>query len=69
MSSAASASSETTRLLCVGSTVVDVNIQGLTRFPVPDVEFTQASDVAHEQPARLLLVVTIHCRHPAAAAA
>ena len=43
------------RLLCVGSTVVDVNIQGLTRFPVPDVEFTQASDVTHEQPARLLL--------------
>ena len=35
--------------------VVDVNIQGLTRFPVPDVEFTQASDVTHEQPARLLL--------------
>ena len=55
MSPAASASNETTRLLCVGSTVVDVNIQGLDRFPVPDVEFTQASDVAHEQPARLLL--------------
>jgi len=49
--SAPAASSDTSRLLCVGSTVVDVNIQGLTRFPVPDVEFTQASDVAHEQPA------------------
>ena len=55
MSSAAAASSDTPRLLCVGSTVVDVNIQGLTRFPVPDAEFTQASDVTHEQPARLLL--------------
>lgn len=49
------ASSDAPRLLCVGSTVVDVNIQGLTRFPAPDVEFTQASDVAHEDPARLLL--------------
>lgn len=49
------ASSDAPRLLCVGSTVVDVNIQGLTRFPVPDVEFTAVSDVAHEDPARLLL--------------
>lgn len=55
MSPAAVASSDAPRLLCVGSTVVDVNIQGLDRFPVPDVEFTQASDVSHEQPARVLL--------------
>ena len=43
------------RLLCVGSTVVDVNIQGLERFPVPDLEFTDTSDIAHNDPARLLL--------------
>ncbi len=43
------------RLLCVGSTVVDVNIQGLQRFPVPDLEFTDTSDIAHNDPARLLL--------------
>jgi len=43
------------RLLCVGSTVVDVNIQGLQRFPVPDLEFTDTSDIAHDDPARLLL--------------
>ena len=55
MSPAAAASSDALRLLCVGSTVVDVSIQGLQRFPVPDVEFTQISDVTHEQPARLLL--------------
>ncbi len=55
MSPAAETGSGLTRLLCVGSTVVDVNIQGLTRFPAPDVEFTDASDVAHEDPARLLL--------------
>ena len=55
MSPAAAVRSDAPRLLCVGSTVVDVNIQGLERFPVPDVEFTQASDVAHEQPVRVLL--------------
>ena len=55
MSTTAAAGCDPPRLLCVGSTVVDVNIQGLTRFPVPDVEFTQASDVSQEQPARLLL--------------
>ena len=55
MSPPAASGSDTRRLLCVGSTVVDVNIQGLTRFPVPDAEFTQASDVTHEEPARLLL--------------
>ncbi|MDE2869531.1 MAG: carbohydrate kinase family protein [Chloroflexota bacterium] len=55
MSPATVASSDAPGLLCVGSTVVDVNIQGLTRFPVPDVEFTDVSDVAHEDPARLLL--------------
>lgn len=55
MSPADVASSSAPRLLCVGSTVVDVNIQGLDRFPEPDVEFTQASDVAHAQPARVLL--------------
>lgn len=55
MSPAAETGSDLTRLLCVGSTVVDVSIQGLQRFPVPDVEFTQASDVSHEQPARVLL--------------
>ena len=55
MSPAAETGSDLTRLLCVGSTVVDINIQGLDRFPVPDVEFTQASDVSHEQPARVLL--------------
>ena len=55
MSPAAETGSDLTRLLCVGSTVVDVSIQGLDRFPVPDVEFTQASDVSHEQPARVLL--------------
>lgn len=55
MSPAAADSNDASRLLCVGSTVVDVNIQGLRRFPVPDVEFTQASDVSHEEPARLLL--------------
>ncbi len=43
------------RLLSVGSVVADVSIQGLRRFPRPDVEFTAASDVTHEQPARLLL--------------
>ena len=55
MNSPATSRSGAPPLLCVGSTVVDVNIQGLTRFPVPDAEFTQASDVALEQPARLLL--------------
>ena len=55
MNAAAAGSSDTPRLLCVGSTVVDVSIQGLERFPVPDVEFTDASDIAHEDPARLLL--------------
>ena len=55
MSAAAETGGDLTRLLCVGSTVVDVSIQGLQRFPVPDVEFTQISDVTHEQPARLLL--------------
>ena len=55
MSPPAESGSDLTRLLCVGSTVVDVSIQGLERFPVPDVEFTQASDVSHEQPARVLL--------------
>lgn len=55
MNPPAADSSEAPRLLCVGSTVVDVNIQGLTRFPVPDVEFTAVSDVAHQGPARLLL--------------
>ena len=55
MSPAAAVRSDAPHLLCVGSTVVDVNIQGLERFPVPDVEFTQASDVAHEQPVRVLL--------------
>ncbi len=55
MTSAAASGNDPPRLLCVGSTVVDVNIQGLTRFPVPDVEFTDASDVTHEDPARLLL--------------
>lgn len=55
MNQPADASSDATGLLCVGSTVVDVSIQGLTRFPIPDEEFTEASDVTHEQPARLLL--------------
>lgn len=55
MSPPAESGSDLTGLLCVGSTVVDVSIQGLDRFPVPDVEFTQASDVSHEQPARVLL--------------
>ena len=55
MNATAAAGSDTPRLLCVGSTVVDVSIQGLPRFPVPDVEFTDASDITHEAPARLLL--------------
>ncbi len=41
-------------LLCVGSVVADISIQGLERFAEPELEFTSASDVWHEQPTRLL---------------
>ena len=43
------------RLLSVGSVVADVSIQGLKRFPLPDTEFSDRSDVEHDRPARLLL--------------
>ena len=42
-------------LLCAGSIVVDINIQNLPRFPQPDLEFTERSDVWHDAPARLLI--------------
>ena len=47
--------SATPRLFSVGSAVVDVSIQGLKRFPLPDTEFSDRSDVQHDRPARLLL--------------
>ena len=42
-------------LLCVGSVVADISIQGLERFAEPELEFTPASDVWHDQPTRLLV--------------
>ena len=45
-------------MLCLGSIVVDISIQGLERFPTPGSEFTEASDIWHSEPARLLLAGT-----------
>ena len=42
-------------LLCVGSIVADISVSDLDRFPSPDREFTERSDIWHDSPARLLL--------------
>ncbi len=42
-------------LLCVGSIVADISVSDLDRFPSPDHEFTERSDIWHDSPARLLL--------------